>query len=431
MIGILDNNFLHNYDACSLIALRAVNAIGAPSCLYYAYHRCQQLLLQNERKKSLIGEWSYIILSVSVATFPVIYAPYSMLYYTDAWATASVFLWYSSHLNSKKSSWLKIGLGGFCVLCRQTNIAWLVFATIIDVCHCTEQCFPAVKNSGCTFSYIRACITELYKCCTVKQSNRFNILFNLMKKCWLSTYSNLIVIGSFALFVVFINKGDLVVGDRSAHIPRFHPMQLCYFVIFALTFSLPWILSQYYFNRQITNSFVKQSTIIFFELQKNISIVVLISLATLISGLVYFNTIAHPYLLADNRHYTFYAWRLLFSPGKPVFLRYLPVPLYACGLYYLDTMLIRSSIAYKLAFWIVTPLVLCPQYLLEPRYFVVPYLMYKLHSNRNITNSNTFKAAIFEFITYQMCNFVIMWVFLYHPFTSTMDKTGRLDRFTW
>jgi hypothetical protein len=46
MIGILDNNFLHNYDACSLIALRAVNAIGAPSCLYYAYHRCQQLLLQ-------------------------------------------------------------------------------------------------------------------------------------------------------------------------------------------------------------------------------------------------------------------------------------------------------------------------------------------------------------------------------------------------
>lgn len=46
MIGILDENFLYNYDACSLMALRAVNAIGAPSCLYYAYHRCLQLISQ-------------------------------------------------------------------------------------------------------------------------------------------------------------------------------------------------------------------------------------------------------------------------------------------------------------------------------------------------------------------------------------------------
>lgn len=94
---------------------------------------------------------------MSVATFPVIYAPYSMLYYTDAWATASVFLWYSSHLSSKTNSWLKIVLGGFCVLCRQTNIAWLVFATITDVCHCAEQSFPILRNSVSTFSYIQVC----------------------------------------------------------------------------------------------------------------------------------------------------------------------------------------------------------------------------------------------------------------------------------
>lgn len=77
-----------------------------------------------------------------------------MLYYTDAWATASVFLWYSYHLNYKTNSWLKIITGGFCVLCRQTNIAWLVFASIIDVCQCAEQCFPSVKKSVSTLSYI-------------------------------------------------------------------------------------------------------------------------------------------------------------------------------------------------------------------------------------------------------------------------------------
>lgn len=41
MIGILDTNF---HDPCSMVALRAVNAVGAPACLYYAFHRCQLLL---------------------------------------------------------------------------------------------------------------------------------------------------------------------------------------------------------------------------------------------------------------------------------------------------------------------------------------------------------------------------------------------------
>lgn len=100
-------------------------------------------------------EWLHIVLAMSVATFPVIYAPYSMLYYTDAWATASVFLWYSCHLNKNTNLWIKITLGGFCVLCRQTNIAWLVFASIIDVCRCTEECFPTIKNNVTTFSYIK------------------------------------------------------------------------------------------------------------------------------------------------------------------------------------------------------------------------------------------------------------------------------------
>jgi len=228
-----------------------------------------------------------------------------------------------------------------------------------------------------------------------------------------------------------LNNGDIVVGDRRAHIPRFHPMQLCYFVIFVLAFSLPWLLSQAYYKRQTSNSvnrhFNLSKTI--HKLNNNISKVFVLLL--IISGLVYFNTIAHPYLLADNRHYTFYVWRLLFSPGKPVFLRYLPVPLYAYGLWLVDRSLMQSSIAYRLASWIVTPLILCAQFLLEPRYFVVPYLMFRLHSNKNFTNSDTCKAAFIEFIAYQVFNFVIMRVFLYSPFVSTMDNTGRLDRFTW
>lgn len=45
LIGHSDNEF-DGHDPCSLFALRAVNAVGAPACLYYAYNRCQQLLSQ-------------------------------------------------------------------------------------------------------------------------------------------------------------------------------------------------------------------------------------------------------------------------------------------------------------------------------------------------------------------------------------------------
>lgn len=233
------------------------------------------------------------------------------------------------------------------------------------------------------------------------------------------------------MFTVLLNNGDIVVGDRNAHKPRLHPMQLCYFMVFLLGFSAPWSLSQAYFKTHTSKSVTVVHSKITIICKGILKMILWTVLLTVISGLVYSNTIAHPYLLADNRHYTFYAWKLLSGANKSIYFRYLPVPLYAYGLYFVNNNLTRS-VAYKLAFWIVTPLVLCPQFLLEPRYFVVPYLMYRLHSNMTCTNDNyTLKAALAEFVAYQIVNIVVMWIFLYRPFTSTMDDTGRLDRFTW
>lgn len=281
--------------------------------------------------------------------------------------------------------------------------------------------------------FFKASVTELLNCCLLKTKNDTNKLINFLQRCWHATSPNVTVIGLFILFVIVFNNGHIVVGHQNLHIPRFHPMQLCYFAAFAFAFSLPRLLLQTNFKK-ITSSSVsihlKMITTIFRESISNTSKVTFIVLSIIISCLVYFNTISHPFLLADNRHYTFYVWRLLIGPGKSVILRYLPVPLYAYSLCLIDKELTQSSIVYKLSFWIVTPLLLCAQFLLEPRYFVVPYLMYRLHCD--IKNSNyTLSAAIFEFITYQICNFAIMWVFLYRPFISTMDNTGRLDRFTW
>lgn len=267
----------------------------------------------------------------------------------------------------------------------------------------------------------------------MRKNNKNKKFIGFLKKCWHATCPNIIVIVSFVLFVVLLNNGEIVVGDRKQHIPRFHLMQLCYFAAFALVFSLPWLLPQTYFEVKASKSVSVCASIskMFQNILNSIPKVAFIFLLIATSGLVYFNTIAHPFLLADNRHYTFYVWRLFFSPGKPVFLRYLPVPLYAYSLYFLNSALTQSSIANQLAFWIVTPLVLCFQFLLEPRYFVVPYLMYRLHCDISNLNSYSLKVALIEFIAYQVCNFIILWIFLYRPFISTMDSSGRLDRFTW
>lgn len=277
-------------------------------------------------------------------------------------------------------------------------------------------------------------MAELYNCCRVKKKNNKTIkLINFLKKCWRSTYSNIIVIGTFVTFIVLFNNGQIVIGDQQAHTPRFHPMQLCYFMVFVLGFTMPWSLSQTYFKLQTSKSttIYLKITKILNQIQNISNVILMVILLTVTSGIVYLNTIAHPYLLSDNRHYTFYVWRLLFSSNKSIFLRYLPVPLYVYSLYFMNLKLKQSSIVYKSAYWIVTPLILCGQFLLEPRYFVVPYLMYRLHTNINNINSYALKAAFVEFISYQIINIGIMWIFLFRPFISTMDNTGRLDRFTW
>ncbi|XP_050426079.1 dol-P-Glc:Glc(2)Man(9)GlcNAc(2)-PP-Dol alpha-1,2-glucosyltransferase [Adelges cooleyi] len=432
LVGLFyENSNKDIINPCTLMTLRAVNAIGAPACLYLSYRRCLRLLLQKRNGQSVISEWTIMFLAMSVAIFPVIYAPYSFLYYTDAWATASVFLWYSFHLDKSSSFWLKIVLAMFSVLCRQTNIAWIVFSTIVDVCRCAEQVYPPIQNSASITFYIWTCITQIFYF-TWKKKNGSRKWSTLIRTCWHESKSNIVVIGLFGCFVIFINGGDVVVGDRKAHTPSVHPMQLCYFVGFTLVFSVPRLLLTFY-NR-IKNSKNRLKTIWLFNDNMRIDEMpktTFIALAGVSTALVYSNTIAHPYLLADNRHYTFYAWRLLFGPSKPVWLRYLPVPLYAYGLYTVDSTLTRLSPAYKLAYWTSTSVVLCAQFLLEPRYFVVPYLVYRLYTDGNEYNNITCKMAVFEFVMYSCLNLIIMSIFLYRPFTSTMDDSGRLDRFTW
>jgi len=96
------------------------------------------------------------------------------------------------------------------------------------------------------------------------------------------------------VFVV-LNKG-IVIGDRSNHVPILHVPQLFYYLAF----------SAFFLMNYVTLEFIKKLLKVIFSM-KGLAIV------SLCVGVLYLliqrYTYAHPYLLADNRHYTFYIWK--------------------------------------------------------------------------------------------------------------------------
>ena len=79
----------------------------------------------------------------------------------------------------------------------------------------------------------------------------------------------------------------------------------------------------------------------------------------------------HPFLLSDNRHYTFYLWKYLFHPYR---LQLLPV--YLLSVLYISN---AHNDALKYSIWVLCSAAsLVPAHLVEPRYFIQPICMYLL-----------------------------------------------------
>ncbi|KAJ6747111.1 PECTIN ACETYLESTERASE 4 [Salix koriyanagi] len=89
-------------------------------------------------------------------------------------------------------------------------------------------------------------------------------------------------------------------------------------------------------------------------------------------------SIAHAYLLADNRHYTFYLWRKVIQSHWST--KYLLVPLYVYSWFSIFRVLARPKI-WVLAYFLATAAVLVPAPLIEFRYYTIPFYLMILHSH--------------------------------------------------
>jgi alpha-1,2-glucosyltransferase len=136
---------------------------------------------------------------------------------------------------------------------------------------------------------------------------------------------------------------------------------------------------------------------------------------------------AHPFLLSDNRHYTFYVWKNLFRRWSC--FRYALLPLYllaGCVMQGAWSSAQSRSRLFQAAYWLVVGMVLVPTPLLELRYFLTPFLVWFLHAAPTLCSS--VPRSLAAIALYGAINAATLAVFLYRPFAW---NDGSQARFMW
>lgn len=168
-------------------------------------------------------------------------------------------------------------------------------------------------------------------------------------------------------------------------------------------------------------------------------------------------SIAHPYLLADNRHYPFYLWRKIIKAHWS--MKYLMVPLYVLSWFsifnilgefqYLspcapfpsslshvlelnelsDYTVFHISAKFQKKIWVLVYFLACaavliPAPLIEFRYYTIPFFFLILHSH--INNDRSWVLMGFLYIT---VNLFTIYMFLFKPFYWSHES--GIQRFIW
>ncbi|KAK6828399.1 Dol-P-Glc:Glc(2)Man(9)GlcNAc(2)-PP-Dol alpha-1-2-glucosyltransferase [Apiospora arundinis] len=328
-------------------------------------------------------------------------------------------------------------------------------------------------------------------------------------------YPHIATMGLFVAFVIW--NGGVVLGDKSNHIATLHLAQMLYIWPLFAFFSAPLFLPQtlrclnaaYRFvtgsspssattpspvtrrvsshSTQLEKSALLKAFNVVFSNGPILS--VLLVAACLIIGLliVHFNTIIHPFTLADNRHYMFYIFR--YSILRGFLVRHALVPVYVfCGWLAWSALYdskpswshVHSSepsgsffkgpstsstevsqsppTSTVIILLLTTALSLMTAPLVEPRYFILPWVFWRLlvpawsmddllgtlqivtdksPPTRLVRIGNRFDVRlVLESMWFLLINAMTMYIFLTRPFfwkaeDGTLLDGGNVQRFMW
>lgn len=387
---------LGSYFECTVYNLRYVNLIAS----------CINLLLFSSILRyiySMEQPLKVVLQAFNLAILPPLYF-FSHLYYTDTLSLTFLLAFSRLCLGNKHNLLIQmLGMGG--IFMRQTNVIWIAMVfghKLLDLLIRSSRVFgnkyigtvSLSKHSSIAKDTDKSKLkryydlTDVYTALKYHLSTCFTTIFKFL------TYqdatilvSHIIILVSFATFV-FIN-GSIVIGDKKAHEATLHVPQMLYFLLFYGVFGLPYVLAKLPSTlKLIFNNKIKAITL------------VLVFLAA-----VHYNTIVHPYLLADNRHYTFYIWSRWLS--KYEFAKYATVPAYVFLLFSLyDNLKDQNCVSFLLPFTICAFLALALQRLVEIRYFLVPYVILRLRFVRP-----SYKVVLFETVWYLALNAATFYLF--------------------
>ncbi|TGZ81520.1 hypothetical protein EX30DRAFT_319109, partial [Ascodesmis nigricans] len=361
---------------CSPALLRAVNVVGGSIVLPFVYHRIRRKLYGNTVEDA-------VHTAVNCTVFPLVWF-FTGLYYTDVWSAVFVMLCWLGALRQRY--WAAALMGWVSLWFRQTNVVWVGYA--LGVATVRELGVRDVRLRDMT---VKDLATLPLNIMTTTLTNPRRLL---------SLTPFLLTLLSFAAFIAY-NNFTIVLGDASAHIASLHTPQLLYFSAATAFFSWPLFFSL--FPRLAcarTWAWILGGGA---------------AVMPLMVAAVKWNTVLHPYLMADNRHYAFYVFRRIVL--RTWWSRYALVPGYWGAWWGMVALLVREAssvaqpasssssmkeptmkpapvttittpppplpsptLAATLLWLLATTLTLISAPLVEPRYFILAWLVWRLQT---------------------------------------------------
>lgn len=370
----------------------------------------------------------------AIMSFPLIFF-FSGLYYTDVWSAFTVLATMCAWRASSQSSGavrsmlqvLQVMLGLVSLGSRQTNVFWVVVFTGGLQAIETVSVRARIHDPSIDEASVEGESKSSFSFCSQNYSHSdswsdflhlvLSLLYNLFPSIphlLLVLWPQLVLLVSFTAFVVYNN--GVVLGDKSNHVASLHLAQLLYLWPFIIFFSWPVLLPHLARPRNL--------------LRKRPRWITIFTAGLLATCIVHFNTVIHKFLLADNRHYTFYVFKAIrtrpwtFYAAVPVYLlcawlamialggtditlqeetkqqdqqgtaatNFVPLNSHASADF--PSRSIRgpelntdpqtrrpqvNHISLLLVWFLTTSLSLITAPLVEPRYFLMPWLIWRLH----------------------------------------------------
>ncbi|KAL3230671.1 hypothetical protein RNJ44_01120 [Nakaseomyces bracarensis] len=423
ILGYVNHRLLRTFikSWSSLTILRLVNLFGG--LVYFPIVVLRPLFLFNA-----ISFWP-----IALICFPLM-STYYYLYYTDVWSTIfiiqSLSVALTMPLGMKYSIWLSAALGGISCLFRQTNIVWCGFIMLVTV----ER---------------QAIVHKQFN--THSMNNYLKLFIHSVDEFKTLVFPYFLNFVGFFLYLIW--NRSITLGDKSNHTAGIHVMQLLYCFAFLAVFSLPLWFSKN-FLRMYRDRF------------QNKQIQMILEILFIMLMIRYFTKV-HPFLLADNRHYTFYLFKRLMNHNRRLIKYGLMAPIYHfCTFVYLE--ILRPSemvfdpiiplpikdpiqLPVQLTHISWTALILCtiatvvPSPLFEPRYYILPYYFWRLFitcsaepiwgevlpalpDEKPVTISST-KRLFLEFCWFWVIDLFTLLVFIRYAFPWQTEQF--LQRIIW